>query len=274
MQTIGERFEEARKRKGISLSEASEATKIRSDFLRNIEQNDLGFDLPEIYKRGFVKIYANYLSLDTQSILADYSAQVLSTKRVDRKTGSSEFFGSMELKSDSEDGKKSHLGKISSGQNSNTADESAQEDAGVDKIFFVKTGLVVLGVLAFLFVIVGLIVTVLSGNNPEIERANSNNQPSAITAKKDSATAADSPDASGPETISLIASGPVYVLVKQRDNNEELVRKTLSEGETVSFTTQGPVDIMFTVGENLVIVKPDGERVRPGSKGTAKITIR
>ena len=48
MQSIGERFEEARKRKGISLREASEATKIRSDFLGNIEQNKFSFDLPEI----------------------------------------------------------------------------------------------------------------------------------------------------------------------------------------------------------------------------------
>ena len=32
MQTIGERLEEARKRKGISIREASEATKIRSEY--------------------------------------------------------------------------------------------------------------------------------------------------------------------------------------------------------------------------------------------------
>ena len=36
MQSIGERLEEARKRKGISLREAAEATKIRSDFLRGV----------------------------------------------------------------------------------------------------------------------------------------------------------------------------------------------------------------------------------------------
>ena len=44
MQSIGERLEEARKRKGISLREAAEATKIRSDFLGYIEQNKMDFD--------------------------------------------------------------------------------------------------------------------------------------------------------------------------------------------------------------------------------------
>ena len=78
MQSIGERFEEARKRKGISLREAAEATKIRSDFLGNIEQNKFNFDLPEIYKRGFLKNYARYLKLDPENILTDYSAHLLS----------------------------------------------------------------------------------------------------------------------------------------------------------------------------------------------------
>jgi len=52
MQTIGERLEEARKRKGISIREASEATKIRSEYLHKFESNSLDINLPEIYIRG------------------------------------------------------------------------------------------------------------------------------------------------------------------------------------------------------------------------------
>ncbi len=81
MQTIGERLEDARKRKGISLREAAEATKIRSDFLSNIEQNKFEFELPEIYKRGFIKNYARYLKLDPEKVINDYSAQLLSKTR-------------------------------------------------------------------------------------------------------------------------------------------------------------------------------------------------
>ena len=36
MQTIGERLEEARKKRGLSLREAAEATKIRGDYLQKL----------------------------------------------------------------------------------------------------------------------------------------------------------------------------------------------------------------------------------------------
>ena len=108
MQSIGERLEEARKRKGISLREAAEATKIRSDFLGYIEQNKMDFSLPEIYKRGFLKNYARYLKLDYDKIMTDYNAQELSKSRLGKKAGS-EWFGQMEVKKNEGDGLIDHL---------------------------------------------------------------------------------------------------------------------------------------------------------------------
>ena len=271
MQTIGERLEEARKRKGISLSEASEATKIRSDFLQNIEQNQLDFDLPEIYKRGFVKNYANYLKLDTNTILGDYNAQLLNSVNDSRKIGSSELFGSMDSNPDSEETNKPSLGKISKYSKFDEKSEDTNQNLEVNKTFYIKVGLVTLGVLAFLFVIVGLIVTVLGGGDePEVGVANTASTTAPVTSTLD--TNASSPD-SGEETVSLIASGNVYVLVKQQKDNKELIRKTMSAGETLDFKKEGKIDILFTAGENLVIVNPAGERLRPKGEGTAKISI-
>ena len=271
MQSIGERLEEARKRKGISLSEAAEATKIRIDFLKNIEQNQLDFDLPEIYKRGFVKNYANYLALDSKSILADYTAQLLSASPGSTKAGNSEFFGSMEVKPGSEDTKKSNLGKLSKKRKINETNEDAYQNKEIDKAFYLKVSLVVTGVLVFFFVIIGLVSAILnSGDEPEITGAGLNNQLKAVTTAQDADTR---PTGSSKEKVSLIASGNVYVLVKQRNDNKELVRKTLSAGDTLDFMKQGPVDILFTAGENLVIVNPSGERLRPKGEGTAKISI-
>src|SRR5258707_125223 len=70
MQTIGERLEEARKRKGISLREAAEATKIRGDYLLKFESNQYDINLPEIYVRGFLRTYANFLKLSVDKITA------------------------------------------------------------------------------------------------------------------------------------------------------------------------------------------------------------
>lgn len=74
MQTIGERLEEARKRKGISIREAAEATKIRGDYLHKYENNQFDIKLPEIYVRGFLRTYAVYLKLPGDKIINDYHA--------------------------------------------------------------------------------------------------------------------------------------------------------------------------------------------------------
>jgi cytoskeleton protein RodZ len=74
MQTIGERLEEARKKKGISIREAAEATKIRGDYLQKFEGNHFDIGLTEIYTRGFLRNYAHYLKLPAERMLNDYSA--------------------------------------------------------------------------------------------------------------------------------------------------------------------------------------------------------
>jgi cytoskeleton protein RodZ len=74
MQTIGERLEEARKKKGISIREAAEATKIRGDYLQKFEGNHFDIGLTEIYTRGFLRTYSNYLKLPADRILNDYAA--------------------------------------------------------------------------------------------------------------------------------------------------------------------------------------------------------
>lgn len=74
MQTIGERLEEARKRKGISIREAAEATKIRGDYLHKFESNQFDLRLPEIYVRGFLRIYSTYLKLPPEKLVSDYLA--------------------------------------------------------------------------------------------------------------------------------------------------------------------------------------------------------
>ena len=95
MQTIGERLEEARKRKGISIREAAEATKIRGDYLQKFESNQFDVDLPEIYARGFLRAYANFLKLPAEKILADYRALGLGEPKP--RTPSREIYGRMDL---------------------------------------------------------------------------------------------------------------------------------------------------------------------------------
>src|SRR5450432_604334 len=74
MQTIGERLEEARKRKGISIREAAESTKIRGDYLQKFEANTFAIDLPPLYIKGFLRAYSRYLELDPERQVSDLNA--------------------------------------------------------------------------------------------------------------------------------------------------------------------------------------------------------
>lgn len=95
MQTIGERLEEARKKKGISIREAAESTKIRGDFLQKFEGNHFDIGLTEIYTRGFLRNYANYLKLPADRILNDYAA--LGRGDAKPRQPSREVYGRMDI---------------------------------------------------------------------------------------------------------------------------------------------------------------------------------
>ena len=276
MQTIGGQLEEARQRKGISLREAAEATKIRSDFLAYIEQNKMDFDLPDIYKRGFLKNYARYLKLDVEKLLTDYEAQLLGDTRKG-KEGGVELFGQMEIKKTNgtdnngreESDEPAPYGHVTTKPTrSNTSQEADEEDA--DKTFYMKIGLIFVGTLALVFVVFGLIWAILGSDKSDAFTDSSETQEETIEAQSSEPSQTED---TGSESITLIASGTVYVLVKQQSDNQELMRKTMSEGESITLVKNGAVDILFTAGENLQI-EHAGERLRPRGSGTAKISIK
>jgi len=270
MQTIGARLEEARKRKGVSLREAAEATKIRSDFLGYIEQDKFDFDLPDLYKRGFIKNYARYLKLDPEKIATDYNAQLLSSSRVGKK-GSSELFGQMEISKPAVSEEvnthdSSSYGRIAAQSPAQEESESADDEA--DKTFYLKIGLIFVGTLTLVFVIFGLIKAILSSGD-EIP---SEPAPQVRTEISEPVTPVESTEAVSSNQLTLVASGTVYVLVKQQSDNAILYRETMSEGQTINLTKDGAVDILFTAGEHITI-ESNGERLKPSSSGTAKITL-
>src|SRR3954463_636181 len=95
MQTIGERLEEARKKKGISIREAAEATKIRGDYLQKFESNHFDIGLTEIYTRGFLRTYANFLKVPADRLLNDYAA--LGRGEARPRTPNREVYGRMDI---------------------------------------------------------------------------------------------------------------------------------------------------------------------------------
>ena len=72
MTQLGERFREAREARGLSITEASTATRILPRYLQAIEAGDLGSLPGDVYARGFIRNYAQLLGLPPEEMVALY----------------------------------------------------------------------------------------------------------------------------------------------------------------------------------------------------------
>ena len=268
MLSIGQRLEEARNRHGISISEAAEATKIRSDFLSYFEQNNFDYDLPEIYRRGFLKNYAQYLKLDTSKLLIDYDSQKLG--KVRSKQGAKELFGH----DHSQDKAPNHLGRIGNpqAQQGQTEEIEAAAANGSERTFYLRISLLFVGTLAVIFIIFGLIKAILS---TDIEPVSVTQSSTTLSAESSSSPGApleiNTPPPTGTQ-LRLTASGTVTVMVKQKADNQLIYRETLQAGDIVDLNKNGAVDIVFTAGE-LIQIEVDGTPIALNATGTAKVSL-
>lgn len=72
MKSIGEIFKQRRKEMNISLKEAENATSIRINYLKSIEEGEMDKLISPVYAQGFVKQYASFLNLDGENIIREY----------------------------------------------------------------------------------------------------------------------------------------------------------------------------------------------------------
>lgn len=72
MPTVGEILRSEREKKGLSIKDIEKATSIRVLYLEAIEQDNYSVIPGEVYLKGFIRNYANYLNLDAQSVMELY----------------------------------------------------------------------------------------------------------------------------------------------------------------------------------------------------------
>jgi hypothetical protein len=72
---IGTSLREARVRQGVDLLEAEQATKIRSKYLRALEDERFELLPAQTYVKGFLRSYAEYLGLDGQLYVDEYNSR-------------------------------------------------------------------------------------------------------------------------------------------------------------------------------------------------------
>ncbi len=217
MQTIGEKLEEARKRKGISVREAAETTKIRGDYLQKFEANSFDLDLPPLYIRGFLRSYARYLDLDAVRFLAEYDAVIAAEGQVPRREAR-ENYGRVEFGD--------------SGGETKASGRSAQEQA-----VMLKFGLLIGGAIVAIIVII-LLINVLFFRAPS-------------PAKSSAAGAAATAQADSAQTLTLTATEATRVKVVQDLDGKVLFNDALARGQSKSVKKQGKLLITVEAGKNL-----------------------
>lgn len=223
MQTIGERLEEARKRKGISIREAAETTKIRGDYLQKFEANSFDVDLPALYVRGFLRSYARFLDLDPDRIVNDFDALGgRESKPARRETR--EVFGRVDFNEPAR--------SPEGGEAAPAGGRSAQDQA-----VMLKFALLGGGALVAIIVII-LLINVLFTRSPAKSSAGTQGPTATVQAE-------------AAQTLTLTAVEATRVKVVQDLDGAVLFNGALARGETKPIKKQGKLLITVEAGKNL-----------------------
>ena len=79
---VGKVLQDERIAKSISLDTAAQETNIRKAYLEAIEQNDFAFLHGDVFVKGVIRTYGNYLGLDGARLVEEYKAASTGTGSV------------------------------------------------------------------------------------------------------------------------------------------------------------------------------------------------
>ncbi len=237
MQNIGDRLTEARKRLGVDLRQVSEATKIRTDYLVAMEDGSFDFSLPEVYKKGFLKIYARYLKLDADKIGADFMTQFSAgARREDRD----------------------NLGRVDAPGSSNTA--AAFENLAAEQAARAQSQAAYFRLGVFVFVAALFIVLLIVVFHHMLNSTTSTETKTAETPVPANSTLPANPVPAPPPApasqlqFTFTASGNINSLtVWQLADGKQLSSGALAAGKTRAVTSKSPVRVSVSETQYLTI---------------------
>jgi transcriptional regulator with XRE-family HTH domain len=263
MQTIGERLEDARKKRGISIREAAEATKIRGEYLQKFEGNQFEIGLTEIYTRGFLRGYANYLRLPADRLLNDYSALRGGEPRM--RQPSREVYGRMDLAiSSADDRAEAQTETVSSDSPPRPQSrfqhpgENLPKAPAIDPALVFKGGIILAGLLGL--VIVGWIAKTLFAPVPA---------PASNRAVLPVTESPEAPAVQSAPTVAIVALEPVRVKVVRKSDGAVLYQGAMEAGERRDYPN---VPIYLTATEiGAVELEYKGHRIPTGRTGHERV---
>ena len=231
---IGERLREARRARGLDLEEVAERTKIRSRYLRALEDEDWDLLPGATYVRGFLHAYAELLGLDAEAVVEEY-----------RRDHESEAEEAVDAEA------------IRSAITKEHRPESPRRLAGGLRFGRGTIAGIVVAALLGIVVVLGLLGDSEEGTGEPAERGTP--AESGTTSEDSATTVEESPSR---VTLRLTATGTVWVCVVDQDGSPlpEAEGVTLPAGER-----QGPFrgrEFEVGLGNGQVEMEANGEPVR------------
>ena len=262
--TIGERLEDARKKRGISIREAAEATKIRGEYLQKFEGNQFEIGLTDIYTRGFLRGYANYLRLPADRILNDFSALRGGEPRV--RQPSREVYGRMDLAISSADERPEAQAEAASPEPAprpqtrfQRPGENLPKAPAVDPALVFKGGILLVAILGLILIVWLLKALFAPVPTPAVSR------PAPTSAISEAAEPAAQPAA----TVSIVALAPVKVKVVRKSDAFVLFQGALEQGERREYPN---IPLYLTASDlGAVEIEYKGHRYPTGRTGHDRV---
>lgn len=248
MQTIGERLLEARQRRGVSIREAAEATKVRGDYLAAMESNQFdSIPLADVYRRGFLKIYARFLRLDSERVVGDFNALLAA-----RNPGAPRSRRATDIEAP--------VRVAGDGRESDVLDDfsSGAIELAVRPENRRKTILIVGGVSLVLIIFVSLML--LSGKGSKESNAVA---PDARAAESDE----------GEVVFTSKDTRPIMLSVKRDSDGVEVYSTTLAPGASVTMRATGKLTVFANSNRIQFKVNGGGDMAFPSGYTSCRITV-
>ena len=271
MATLGQKLEEARNRKGISIREAEESTKIRGHFLASFEQDNFDLNLPPVYLSGFLKNYARFLGLDTEAVLAELESLSSSSSSKSAKKN----LGSLTTTESSSDGEVATATPTPTGSPSGGGSPLSVSETAKPSGILRPALLVVAGIFVVALVIVGVVKLLTGPDQPNPIAGETNG-----TVSERKPPAGNTPVGSSGElpkiTLHLAAYGPIERLILKDDGavstqNKYYERRDLKEGWEESFILRKSFQCYVSSLENIRYIINEGQELIPPKSGPGKI---
>ncbi len=256
MKNLGAKLKAAREAKELSLRDVADATRLRIYVIENMEKGSFDYDLPDIYKRGFLRIYAAFLKFNVDDIMREYNT-AMAMRNPDGATRTV-FVPSEE--------------EIPQITNFDEPQDSVSSDIDMTSKYIKIGGIAVLAILAIIIIVMifssSKSDTAVEENGVKIENVEVSDKD-----VNDSSIPVVS-DIAEPSKLVIKASGDTYVTVRKlADSKSVLFTGKLQNGMSKEFVIEEPLFVNVTDGSKITLVRNSKVIYDKTNKGISRFNV-